>query len=153
VAFTRDDRRLIMFTGGAVVLAALFFAAVLVFATPSDRPTKEESGPLYIGQASDLREKLDLGSPLYFASPFGGSGFWLGRENGEFVSLDVRLPGADDCNVVWRGRRDTYVDCNGDAVTSAELARYATSVVRRGEQKGAVYVDLNRLIDAPNSGV
>jgi hypothetical protein len=65
----------------------------------------------------------------------------------------VRLPGADDCNVVWRGRRDTYVDCNGDAVTSAELARYATSVVRRGEQKGAVYVDLNRLIDAPNSGV
>ena len=92
MAFTRDDRRIIIFTGALVVIAALFFVSVLVFATGGSTPSKKNQGPLYLGEVSGLRAALNEGSPLYFANPFGGPGFWLDREQGAFVALDVRVP-------------------------------------------------------------
>ena len=142
VAFTRDDRRIILFTGGLLVIAALFFVSVLVFATGGSKAPKN-TGPLYIGEATNLREKLDLGSPLYFPNPFGGTGFWLDRERGEFVALDIRVPNTTSCNVKWVGRNtNAYVDCNDDHLQSEELARYPVDVGQRGERKGSVFVDL-----------
>jgi len=150
VAFTRDDRRIIIFTGGLVVIAALFFVSVLVFATGGSS-TPKNTGPLYIGEASDLREKLDLGSPLYFPNPFGGTGFWLDREHGEFVALDIRVPNSTSCNVKWIGRStNAYVDCNKDHLQSEELARYPVEVGQRGQRKGSVFVNLKRLDPAPS---
>jgi len=150
VAFTRDDRRIIIFTGGLVVIAALFFVSVLVFATGGSS-TPKNTGPLYIGEASDLREKLDLGSPLYFPNPFGGTGFWLDREHGEFVALDIRVPNSTSCNVKWIGRStNAYVDCNKDHLQSEDLARYPVEVGQRGQRKGSVFVNLKRLDPAPS---
>jgi hypothetical protein len=152
VAFSRDDRRIIFFTGGLVVIAALFFVSVLVFATGGSTPSKKNTGPLYLGNASGLREKLDEGegSPLYFANPFGGPGFWLDREHGEFVALDVRVPNSKTCNVKWIGRNtNAYVDCNGDHLQSEELARYPIEVGQKGERKGSVFVDLKHVEPPP----
>jgi hypothetical protein len=143
VAFTRDDRRIIIFTGGLVVIAALFFVSVLVFATGGSTPSKKNTGPLYLGEASGLRDALDEGSPLYFANPFGGAGFWFDREDGDFVALDVRVPNSTSCNVKWIGRStNAYVDCNGDHLQSEELARYPVEVGQKGKRKGSVFVDL-----------
>ncbi len=149
MAFTRDDRRIIIFTGGLVVIAALFFVSVLVFATGGTK-TPKNTGPLYIGEASDLREKLDLGSPLYFPNPFGGTGFWLDRERGQFVALDIRVPNSTSCNVKWIGRStNAYVDCHKDHLQSEELARYPVEVGETGERKGSVFVDLKHREPAP----
>jgi hypothetical protein len=150
VAFTKDDRRIIFFTGGLLVVAALFFVSVLVFATGGSTPPEGKRGPLYLGEASGLRDALDEGSPLYFANPFGGPGFWLDREQGEFVALDVRVPNTTSCNVKWIGRStNAYVDCNGDHLRSEELARYPVEVGQRGERKGSVFVDLKRAEPPP----
>ena len=149
MAFTKDDRRIIFFTGGLLVIAALFFVSVLVFASGGSSPPKN-TGPLYIGEARDLREKLDLGSPLYFPNPFGGTGFWLAREHGEFVALDIRVPDTTDCHVKWVGRStNAYVDCHKDHLQSEELARYPIEVGQKGERKGSVFVDLKHLEAAP----
>ena len=148
MAFTKSDRKLIVYTGGAVVLAALLFAAVIVFAAPSEKPANSQRGALYLGDSADLREKLDL-SPLYFASPFGDATFWLDQEGGEIVALDIRLPNTKSCNVIWRGRANTYRDCNGDDIAKAEMGRYQVTVVERGNRKGSVYVNLKGRIPAP----
>jgi len=151
VAFTRDDRRIIIFTGALVVIAALFFVSVLVFATGGSTPSKKNQGPLYLGEVSGLRAALNEGSPLYFANPFGGPGFWLDREQGAFVALDVRVPNSQSCNVKWIGRStNAYVDCNGDHLQSEELARYPVEVAQKGERKGSVFVDLKH-VDPPPS--
>lgn len=148
MAFTRADRKLILFTGGAVVLAALLFAAVIVFAAPNEKPANSGRNALYLGDAADLREKIAL-SPLYFASPFGEATFWLDKEDGEIAALNIRLPNTKSCNVVWRGRANTYRDCNGDDIQKAELDRYQVTVVQRGNRKGSVYVNLKKSIPAP----
>lgn len=148
VAFTRADRKLILITGGAVVVAALLFAAAIVFTAPNEKPSEKDRGALYLGDAADLREKVAL-SPLYFASPFGDATFWLDKEDGEIVALDIRLPNTESCNVVWRGRANTYRDCNGDDIDKTELARYQVTVVEQGNRKGSVYVNLKKRIPAP----
>jgi hypothetical protein len=152
VALAKADRKLIFGTGGILILAALFFASVLVFATggghhvPSDK-----QGPLYIGPKPQLVETLDQGSPLYFANPFGGRGFWLDREQGQLIALDVGLPSDTSCSIKWKGRINTYTDCRGGHLTKDDMARHPVSVVQSGKQKGSVYVDLRKLQPAPNA--
>jgi hypothetical protein len=152
MAFTRDDRRIILFTGGLLVVAALFFASVLVFATGGSTPSKRHSEPLYIGQSSDLREKIDLGSPLYFPNPFGDRGFWLDRARGEFLALDVGLPGDTRCSIKWWGRDDTYKDCHRHPITTNEMASYPVEVARTGERKGGVFIDLKHRLAPGDQG-
>lgn len=150
----RADRKLIVVTAGAVVVAALLFAAVLVFATGSSEPAGQDEGPLYIGPKRDLIRTLDegTGSPLYFANPFGGRGFWLDREDGALIAFDVGRWGDVDCSVKWRGRIGSYVDCNGERLTKDQLARFAVTEVTTGKRKGAVFVDLESRTAPPSSG-
>lgn len=147
---SKADRKLILGTAAVLVAAGLFFASVLVFATGGNDPADGERGPLYLGQRRDLVITLDEGSPLYFANPFGGRGFWLDRENGELVALDVGRPGDKSCSVRWKGRVDSYVDCDGNRVTIADLDRYDLIEVARGDQKGGVLVDLTARIPPPS---
>lgn len=149
VPLSRADRTIILATSGLLMAAASLFASVLVFATGGRAPT--DAGPLYIGPRSDLVRKLDEGSPLYFANPFGGKGFWLDREDGDLVALDVALPGARSCNVRWKGRVDSYVDCEGNRVASTDLARHPVEIARRGERRGSVFVDLGDLDPPPGA--
>ena len=50
------------------------------------RPARSTSA----STASCARRRLHEGSPLYFANPFGGNGFWLDIEDGQLVALDRR---------------------------------------------------------------
>lgn len=149
----RADRKLILLTSGVLVLAGLFFASVLVFATGGDTPRSADDGPLYIGPKQDIVAKLDEGegSPLYFANPFGGRGFWLDRENGALVALDVGLPDEPDCSIRWRGSKGSYIDCHGDRLTTAEMARYPVEVGTTGNRDGGVFVDLDTLQPPPSA--
>ncbi len=151
VAFTRSDRSLILFTGAGVVFAALLFVAVILFSTAGSEPSGRASRALYLGDTNDLREKIAL-SPLYFASPFGDASFWLDVENGQIVALDVSLPGTESCNILWRGRANTYRDCNDDDIAQAEMARYGVTIVERGNRKGSVFVNLKERSPAPGLG-
>lgn len=146
----RSDRRLLVVTVLAVVAAGAFFALVLVLASGGGNTQARPTGPLYLGQKADLKASLDLGSPLYFANPFGGRGFWLDREGGEFVALDVGLPGNPKCSIVWKGRYDTYLDCDGRHLASDQMARHPVSVSITGKTKDGVYVELRELDPAPN---
>lgn len=141
----RGDRKLIFITSGALILAGLFFASVLVFATRTTSPTSKADGPLYIGPKSDIVLKLDEGSPLYFANPFGGRGFWVDRESGELVALDVGRYDDPDCSIRWRGTKGSYIDCHGDRITKAEMARHPVEVKTAGSREGGVFVDLDTL--------
>lgn len=151
VALARSDRTLIFITSGALILAGLFFASVLVFATGGSSPSGSKSGPLYIGNQRDIVVKLDEGSPLYFANPFGGRGFWIDREGGEIVAFDVGRWESPSCSVRWKGRVDSYVDCDGARLTKADLARHPVTIIARGERKGSVFVDLQEVEAPPGS--
>lgn len=151
VPMARSDRKLILITSGLLVAAAAIFAGVLVFAAGTENPVAREQGPLYIGQRPDLMAKLDLGSPLYFANPFGGRGFWLDREGAALIALDVGLPGDTRCSVRWKGRADSYIDCDNRRVTKEQMARHPVDVIERGTQRGAVYVDLETRLLPPAS--
>lgn len=144
----RSDRKLIFITSAVLIGAGLFFASVLVFATRTTSPNRAD-GPLYVGPKSDIVLKLDEGSPLYFANPFGGRGFWMDRESGELVALDVGTYADPDCSIRWRGRVDSYVDCDGNRLTKADMARHPVEVKTSGKQKGGVFVDLEAL-DPPS---
>jgi len=152
VPIARTDRRLIAVTALTVVLAAAFFAAVLILASGGGSKHVRETSPLYLGPRTDLKASLDLGSPLYFANPFGGRGFWLDREQGRFVALDVGVPGDTSCSIVWRGRINTYLDCKGRHLSSDQMARHPVSVSIAGVTKGGVYADL-RALDPPPSPI
>jgi hypothetical protein len=150
VPLARTDRKLILVTSGLLILAALFFASVLVFATGGGRnQPKGNQRPLYIGPKHELVATLEQGSPLYFANPFGGRGFWLDRDHGALIALDVGLPSQPSCSIKWKGRIDTYTDCRGDHLTKEQMARHPVTVVRSGKRKGSVYIDLRKLEPAP----
>jgi hypothetical protein len=142
----------LLVTGGLVVLAGIFIAAALILATSGTTRTPDHPRPLCLGDARSLNRAIDQGSPLYFANPFGGNGFWLDKEGGRFVALDLVLPGTRDCTVRWRGRVDSYVDCDGRHRRSTALDRFAVTVPVRGTRKGGVLVDLRQRIAAPETG-
>lgn len=146
----RSDRRLLLITVLGVIAAGAFFALVLVLASGGGHKKAQPTGPLYLGQRADLKASLDLGSPLYFANPFGGRGFWLDREDGEFVALDVGSAGNPKCSIVWKGRYDTYLDCKGRHLESDQMARHPVSVSITGKTKDGVYVDLTTLDPPPS---
>ena len=145
-----SDRRILVFAVALVLAAGLLVAAALFFATGGGDAAPRQTKPLYLGLSKELRASIKQGSPLYFANPFAGNGFWLDREDGHFVALDLVLPDTTDCTVKWMGRRDSYVDCHGDAVTSRDLDRYKIVLGKAGNQGQGVYVDLRERITAPS---
>jgi hypothetical protein len=153
VALAKSDRTLIFVTSAVLIGAGLFFAAVLLVSPDTGSPSSSQSCPLYNGPQRDMRTTLDEGSPLYFANPFGGRGFWLDREEGSLVALDVGKPGEVTCSVKWRGRVDSYVDCHGDRLTKADLGRYELTVIEGGERRGSVFVDLSEVLAPPEAAI
>ena len=138
-----------MFSAVLVVLAGTFFAAVLFFSTGgTTRPPKP--GPIYIGLASDLHNLVTSGGPIYFAHPFGGTGFWLDLEHGKLVTLVARRPGTKSCTTKWVSHRDAYIDCHGTKLDGEQLERYKLTVVTSGSEKGGVVVDFAVVLPAPD---
>jgi hypothetical protein len=137
----------IVATLGVLVLGLVIAAGILLITGRAKTPTLE--GPVKFGFASSLREKAKTGGPFAYAGNRGDDGFWVAIEDGELVALKIRKPGTNDCNVVWRGSRDTFVDCNGDPIRMDQLARYPTQIPKQGDNKGIFLVNLSGTIPPP----
>jgi hypothetical protein len=142
------DRRLLLVTGSFVVLAALLVGALLFLATGGAQGTPQRQ-PVYIGLESDLRTTLNQGPRLYFAHPFGGTGFWLDVQSGHLVALVARVPGTQSCTVAWKNLRRGYYDCRDRKLAAGQLDRYRLQFPKFGPEQGGVIVDFRHVDPAP----
>ena len=142
VALQRSDAKLLLVAAGAVIVAGLLVAAVLLFTTSrAGSPTKHAA--FDAGVAASIHKDLKSGGPYFVPDPFGGNrNILLAIEDGQVVALSDIVPGTKDCRVRWRGSIDSFVDCHDHKVTSTDLARYQTEVGEFGDQKGELLVDL-----------
>ena len=93
VPASRSDAKLLLVATGAVVLAGVLVAAVLLLATSrSSSPTKYV--PFDAGVASSIRKELKDGGPYFVPDPFGGNRtILLALEEGKVIALSDLLPG------------------------------------------------------------
>jgi hypothetical protein len=147
-----SDRRILFIAVAMVAAAGILIAAALFFATGGGNGNPKQTTPLFIGLASQLRADINTGtgSPTFIANPFGGNGFWLDIVDHKFVALDVVLPHTKDCTVDWKGKRG-FVDCHGDEVSTDDMARFKVTLGPSGKAGQSVYVDLRKVIPAPNT--
>lgn len=145
----RSDTRLLLMATGAVLVAGVLVAVVLLFATSrGGGPTKYQ--PFQAGLASSVRSDLRDGGPYYFPDPFGGQrSILFALERGNIVALSTVLPDTLDCHIRWKGQIDRFVDCHGDQHRSVELDRYDDFIDPAGENQGILFVDLRKKLPAP----
>ena len=149
MASQKGDTKVWIVATLAVVVVGLVIAALILLVTGRAK-TPEIKGSQPFGYAKSLREKAKLG-PFAYAGNRGDDGFWVALEDGELVALQIEKPGATSCNVIWRGSRDTFVDCNGDPIRMDQLARYPTKIAANGDHKGLLMVNLGQTIPPPAS--
>jgi hypothetical protein len=146
----RGDTRVIVLATLAVLVFGLVIAAgILLISGRAKNP--QIKGSIPFGVASSIRQKAKDGGPFAYAGNRGDDGFWVAIENGRLVALRIQKPGTKGCNVIWRGSKNTFVDCNSKPIRMDQLARYATRVPKTGHDKGLLMVDLSRTIPAPAS--
>jgi hypothetical protein len=149
VALQRSDAKLLLVATGAVIVAGLLVAAVLLLATGrASSPTKYTAFPA--GDVRAIRTDLKDGGPFFFADPFGGNrSILMALEDGKIVALSATKPGTKDCQVRWRGSIDSFVDCNDDKLRSDQLERFQSSVAEAGKYQGELLIDLRFKEPAP----
>jgi hypothetical protein len=149
VPASRSDAKILIIATGAVVLAGLLVAAVLLLATSRGAgPTKY--APFSAGDASAIKRQLKDGGPFFFPDPFGGDrNILLGLEGGKVVALSDILPNTKSCRVKWRGSVNSFVDCHGDKLKSTELARFESEIGTTGSSKGLLLIDLRHRLPPP----
>jgi hypothetical protein len=145
----RSDTRLLLGAGAAAVLGGILVAVVLLLATSrADSPTKYE--PFAAGPEKERRDNLREEGPFYFPDPFGGKKSILFTLEGDnIVALMTHTPDDDDCRVNWRGRIDSFVDCDGNRLRSDEVGRYQTTIEERRGAGRVVVVDLRKELPPP----
>ena len=146
---SRSDTKILLVATGAVVLAGLLVAAVLLLATSQGgSPSKYQ--PFNAGDAGSIRKELEDGGPYFIPDPFGGDrNLLLALEGGKVVALSTILPETKSCEVKWKGSVHHFVDCHGDKLDSTALDRYPVTIGQAGSQKGGLLVDLRRKLPAP----
>lgn len=149
MASRRGDTRFIVMTTLAVLVFGLVVAAIILLITGRAK-NPEIKGPVAFGIARNLSEKAKDGGPFAFAGNRGDDGFWMAIEDGKLVALKIQKPGTKDCNVIWRGSKNTFEDCNGDPAKTRQLARYPIEIPTKGGQKGVLLVDLSKTIPPPD---
>jgi len=149
MASRRGDTRFLVVTTLAVLVFGLVVAAIILLVTGRAK-NPEIKGPVAFGIARNLKEKAKQGGPFAFAGNSGDDGFWIAIEDGKLVALKIQKPGTKDCNVIWRGSKNTFEDCNGDPITTGRLARYPIEIPTKGGQKGVLLVDLSKTIPPPD---
>ena len=147
----RSDTRLLLTAAGAVLLAGVLVAVVLLFATGGSTGPKKYA-PFQAGLASAIKKDLKDGGPFYFPDPFGGNrSILFAIEDDQIVALSTVLPGTKDCLLKWKAQLDRFVDCNGDRHRSTDLDRYEDFIDPSGEDQGLLFVDLRKRIPAPGT--
>ena len=146
---SRSDAKILIVATGAVILAGLLVAAVLLLAMRRDSgPT--EYVPFDLGPASSIKRGLKDGGPYYVPDPFGGNRtILMAIEGGKVVALSDIVPGSKSCRVRWRGSIDSFVDCHDDKLRSGELDRYRIEIGQIGSTKGELLIDLRHKDPAP----
>lgn len=145
----RSDARLLVSAGGAVLLAGVLVAVILLFATGRGG-TPSRNQPFLAGIEANLKANLKDGGPYYVPDPFGGRrSILFALEDGEVVALSTVLPGTKDCHVKWKAQFDRFVDCRGGRHVSTDLDRYETFVDTVGRNRGALFVELRNKVPAP----
>jgi hypothetical protein len=149
VAIARSDAKLLIVAAGAVIVAGLLVASVLLWSTSrAGSPTKY--APFDAGVASSIKRDLKSGGPYFVPDPFGGDrSILLAVEDGKIVALSDVKPGTKDCRIRWKGSIDSFVDCNNDKLKSTDLARYRAEVGITGAHKGELLIDLRHREPAP----
>ena len=142
VPASRSDAKLLLLATGAVIIAGLLVAAVLLITTSrASSPTKYTA--FDAGVARSIRNDLKDGGPFFVPDPFGGNrSILLAIEDGKVVALSDILPGTESCRIRWRGSKDTFVDCNDKNLESTDMARYRTEIGLLGANKGELLIDL-----------
>ena len=144
----RDDLRLLLFAGAAVIFAGVAVAAALLFSTSrgDDGPRKLE--PVRLGFESSARDRVEE-DPDFIPDQFGGDrSFWLALEHGDVVAIAVNPSDMPECTVDWKGQLDRFV-CGGQRFRSEELERFEVSVPDAGKDKGVLIVDVRHRLPAP----
>jgi len=151
VPASRSDAKLLIVATGAVVLAGVLVAAVLLLATGrASSPTKYQ--PFDAGVASSIKQQLKDGGPYFVPDPFGGNrNILLALESSKVVALSDIVPGSKDCRVRWRGSINSFVDCHDDKLKSSDLDRYRTEIGLTGDSKGELLIDLRHREPAPQA--
>jgi hypothetical protein len=149
VPASRSDAKILLVATGAVILAGLLVAGVLLLATSqATSPTKYQ--PFPAGDAASIKQQLKDGGPYFFPDPFGGNkSILFALENGQIVALANVLPGTKSCTVRWRGSIDRFQDCHDHTLTSDQLDRYQVTVEQAGSGKGLLFVNLKHKEPAP----
>jgi len=149
VAIAKKDVPLIVMSSVILIAAGLAVAAAILFVTAGDGEGESE-GPVQIGLASAQEKNIDEEGPAFLADPTGNDrSFWLTKEDGEIVALVIEVPGRPGCIADYRGRDETFVDCDGEPIETEELDRYALSVSTDEDNEGALLVDLDTVQPAP----
>jgi hypothetical protein len=149
VPASRSDAKLLFVATGAVVLAGLLVAAVLLLASGrASSPTTYQ--PFDAGVASSIKQGLKNGGPYFVPDPFGGNrNILLALEGSKVVALSDIVPGSKDCRVRWKGSINSFVDCHDDKLKSTDLNRYRTEIGLTGASKGELLIDLRHREPAP----
>ncbi len=149
VPIARKDLPLLLGSAVALLATGLFVAVVLVFLLPGD-DSPDESEPVQIGLASSIHQNVEEDGPYFQADPLRGERpFWVALEDGEIVALAIDLPGEEGCIVDYQSRDETFVDCRSEPVLTEALARYDVTISADEKSEGAVLVDLQTLLPAP----
>ncbi len=143
----RDDLRLLLFAGAAVICAGVAVAAALLFSTSRGDPP-DDPEPVRLGFESSAKDRL-RDDPDFIPDQFGGDrSFWLALEQGEVVAIAVNQSDRPGCTIDWKGQLDRFV-CDDERFRSEQLERFEVRVPQAGSDKGVLIVDVRRRLPAP----
>jgi len=146
----RDDLHLLLFAGGAVVLAGVAVAVLLVASTGRDGgSTPQKPQPFEAGLASNVEDSVREEGPYYIPDPFGGDdSIVFALEDGEVVALAVNQSDLTNCSVKWKDQFDRFA-CGDRRFQSEELERFEVTVPKAGPDKGILIIDVRKRLPAP----
>jgi hypothetical protein len=149
VAPARDDLRLLVFAGAAVLLAGVAVAVLLLVSSGRGGETRRDPVPVEFGLESSIRSQLEEG-PFFVPDQFGGSrSFWIAEEDGEIVAIAAHQTDLTDCTVKWKAQLDRF-ECGDEQFRSDELERYEVTIPpAEDDDQNVVTIDVRRRLAAP----
>jgi hypothetical protein len=143
MAPARDDLRLLVFAGAAVLLAGIAVAVLLFVSTDRGGAPPRDPQPVRFGPESSIRGQLEEG-PFFVPDQFGGNrSFWIAEESGEIVAIATHQRDLPRCSVKWKAQLDRF-ECGSERFTSDELERFELTIPAAGDDEGVVTIDVRR---------
>jgi len=143
MAPARDDLRLLVFAGAAVLLAGVAVAVLLFVSTGRGGSPPRDPVPVKFGLQSSIRTQLEEG-PFFVPDQFGGNrSFWIAEEAGEIVAIATHQQDLPGCSVKWKAQLDRF-ECGDERFTSDELERFEITIPEAGDDRNVVTIDVRR---------